>query len=240
MAVPYTFDEILLDPDIFTAEAGSGSPLTGWPTYANTIIKNPKTGVHKTNVNRTDKIEVLTVNMALLTAAKREYFLNVWDGGYGSGVGLRVRVPYAYKVTDEVFGQGDGVTTVFQLKVTRGRPGVTARNNPHPIVKPVTNTNVSGGVTLYEPDGGSPRVIATPFVIKIVSTPTSAYTINNTTGKVTFTAPPANGAALKVTMEYDLPMAFVGNTIPFRHDVTSEAQNVTLREILPAELGLVV
>lgn len=240
MAVAYLFDEILLDPEVFQKEGDGDSPLSGWSSYANTVIKNEVTGVHKTNVNRTDKIEILTLDMSLLSDAHRTYMLNVWDGGYGSGVGLRVRVPYRYKVTDEAFAVGDGVMTEFQLKVTYTRPGVTARNNPHPIVKPVTNTNVSGGVSLCEPDGVTPRVIATPFVLKLGSTPTSAYTIDNTTGKITYTSPPGVGVVLKWTGEYDHPMAFLGNMLNHRHDVTGKISQAQLREILPAELGIEV
>src|SRR5687768_9341100 len=112
MAVAHLFDEILLDPNVFQAS------LQGWPEFANTVIRNPKTGVHKTNVNRFDPTEVLTVNMALLTSTQRDYLIRMWRGGYGSGVGFRVRVIYDYTATLEAFATGNGVATTFQLYKT--------------------------------------------------------------------------------------------------------------------------
>src|ERR1044072_1912979 len=125
MATPILFDEILLDPNVFTDEQSGGS-FTGWPEFANTVIRNPKTGVHKTNVNRFDPTEVLTVNMGLLTPAQKAYLLNMWRSGYGSGIGCRVRVIYDYTATLEAFATGDGVKTQFQLYKTYTRPGPAA------------------------------------------------------------------------------------------------------------------
>lgn len=248
MATPIRFDEILLDPNIFTDERSGGS-FTGWPEFANTVIKNPKTGVHKTNVNRFDPLEVLTVNMGLLTPAQRAYLLNIWRSGYGSGYGFRVRVIYDYTATLEAFAVGDGVETEFQLYKTYGRLGPAANmaeGAAHPdvraIVKPVVQVaKETNSFQLYEADGVNARV-HTPFKIFFgASEQASGWTVNAKTGIVTFAVAPTNGTVIKWSGEFDVPMAFTGNTIPFKHDVTSsEAQNVSFRELLPAELGLVI
>lgn len=240
MAVPIVFDEILLDPNVFTDERSGGS-FVGWPEFANTVIRNPKTGVHKTNVNRYDPTEVLTVNMGLLTTAQRDYLIKMWRGGYGSGVGFRVRVIYDYTATLEAFATSNGVLTQFQLYKTYTRPGVTARQDVRAIVKPVVQVaKETNSFQLYEPNGTTPRVQTQFRIYRNGVELTTGWTANAKTGLVTFSSPPAAGT-LQWSGEFDVPMCFMGNTIPFKHDVTtSEAQNVSFREILPAELGIVI
>lgn len=257
MAVAYLFDEVLLDPDIFLKEGTGESPLSGWPEFANTVIQNPKTGVHKTNVNRFDPIENITVNIALLNNTKQPYFINFWRGGYGSGVGFRNRVAWDFTALDEVFAVGDGATTIFYLKKTYTRSGVTARQDVRRIVKPVIDTvarlqdlGLAGGsVRLYEPNGTTARVIPSPaaavksipaFTIKVNNVATTAYVINNTTGKITFTVAPPNSHIIKWSGEFDTPMCFTGNGLQHTQDVTSKIQSVRMRELLPSELGITI
>lgn len=237
MAVPILFDEILLDPNIFAQ-----ATFQGWPEFANTVIRNPKTGVHKTNVNRFDAVEILTVDLGLLTTAQRSYLIRMWRGGYGSGVGFRVRVIYDYSVTAEAFAVGDASKTQFQLYVTYVRPGVTAREDVRAIVKPVVQlAKEKNAFQLYEADGVTVRAHA-PFKIYFGTTEqTSGWSVDCKTGIVYFTSAPANGTVISWSGEFDVPMCFTGNTLPFKHEVTSaEASNVSFREILPAELGIVI
>lgn len=247
MAVTYLFDEILLDPRIMLGTDGA-PPISGSPELANTKPSNPGTGFRKVNVTRYDAIEVVNFDLNLLSRADLAYLLRIWRGGYGSAVGLRVRVPWDFTALNEVFGTGDGVTTQFNLVKTYTRPGVTARQDVRRIIKPVTNTNVSGGVTLYEPDGTTNRVIPSAaaaaqsipaFTIKKDNVATSAYTINNTTGRVTFNAAPANGVVLTWSGEFDVPMAFADNAFPITtFEVASEAKGVRFEEILYGNLGI--
>lgn len=242
MAVAYLFDEVLFDHNLYRVREGGGAPLTGWPELANTVIRNPKTGVHKTNVNRFDAIEMLSLAIALIDEADRAYLVNFWRGGYGSGVGFRLRVPYDYTAALEAFAVGDGVKTDFQLYKTYTRPGVTARQDVRAIVKPVVQVaKETNGFQLYEADGVTARTPVVPFAIQFNgANQASGWTVNAKTGVVHFTSAPANGVIIGGTFEHDIPAAFTGNTIPFQHGFTSEAQNVNFREILPAELGLII
>lgn len=247
MAVVYLFDEILLDPDIVLGSDGSPS-VSGSPEFANTKPQNPGTGFRAVNVTRYDPIEVLVFDLALLGASQLAYLLKIWRGGSGNAVGLRVRVPWDFTAVDEVFGVGAAGQTVFNPVKTYTRPGVTARQDVRRIVKPVTNTNVVGGVTLNEPSGSPARVIPSlaavslgvpGFTIKKDGAPTSAYTINNTTGVITFTVAPANGVVLSWSGEFDTPCAFADNAFPItKFDVDSEVKSVRFEEILPANLGI--
>lgn len=247
MAVTYLFDEIVLDYNVVLGSDGSPA-VSGSPEFANTKRQNPATGFRKVNVNRYDALEIVTFDMKLVTRANLEYLLKIWRGGYGNAVGLRVRVPWDFTAVDEVFGTGDGAITQFNLVKTYTRPGVTARQDVRRIVKPVTNTNVVGGVTLYEPAGTPARVIPSAaatalgvpvFTIKLDTTPTSAYTINNTTGRVTFTSAPGAGVILKWSGEFDSPMAFSENSFPIQpFDVASEVKSISFEEIHFSNLGI--
>lgn len=238
--MPSLFDECLLDPNLLTGATGS-------PEFANTVIRNPASGVYKTNVNRFDPTEVLTIDMTLLTATEQAYLINFWRGGYGNAVGFRVRIPYDYFVTLEAFALGAVAATTFYLYNTYTRPGVTARQDVRRIVKPVNDTpaqltnlgGAGGSVRLYEADGVTARVITRPFKIYFGDTEqTTGWTVNNTTGLVTFAVAPPPGTVIKWSGEFDVPMAFLPNSFNQKYDVSSEVQGLTLREILYSELGV--
>lgn len=242
MAVAYLFDEILLDLNIFTAGGASGGPQ-----FANTHARNPGTGIRKTNITRYDPQHVWTFDTQLLTPAQLNYFMEFWNGGHGSAYGFRCVLLSDFYVIDEVIGTGNGVQTVFPLIRTYSRPGAS-HNYIRRIIKPVTNSLLGGGgVTLFEADGVTSRVIPSvrgaglgvpAFTVKLNTTPTTAYTINNTTGNITFSAAPGAGVSVKFSGEYDTPMAFDTNSFQLRPDIVSDVQSLQLREILPAELNI--
>jgi len=91
--------------------------------------------------------------------------------------------------TDQAIGVGDGTTAAFQLVKAYGD---FARD----IRKPVTGTVVAavGGVQ------------------------TTAFTVDTTTGLITFTSPPGAGAAITAGFEFDTPVRFDADRI----DVTLE------------------
>jgi hypothetical protein len=235
------FDEILLDPDIFVAGGA-----TGGPQYANTIIKNPQTGVFKVNVGRYDFTQVWDLQVGLMTGAKLDYFMEFWGGGFGSAYGFRAVIVSDFYVIDEVIGTGNGVQTVFPLLKSYSRPGAN-HSYVRRIVKPVVNALVSPAQVLYEPNGVTTRAIPTvrgigkgvpAFTVKKDAVTTTAYTVNNTTGNITFTTAPANGVVVTWSGEFDTPMRFLQNQFQLKPDIASDIQGLQLVEILPAELGI--
>jgi hypothetical protein len=236
------FDEVLLDPDIFTAGGA-----TGGPQYANTIIKNPQTGVYKVNVGRYDFTQVWDLQVGLMTGAKLDYFMEFWGGGFGSAYGFRVVIVSDFYVIDEVLGTGNGVQTVFPLVKSYSRPGAS-HSYVRRIIKPVVNALVSPAQVLYEPNGVTTRAIPTvrgigkgvpAFTVKKDGVTTTAYTVNNTQGVVTFTTAPANGVVVTASFEFDTPMRFLQNSFQLKPDIASDIQGLQLCEILPSELNIV-
>lgn len=108
--------------------------------------------------------------------------------------GFRFRDPFDFKScaplaapspTDQVIGTGDGVATTFALTKTYGA-GASAYVRP--IVKPVA---------------GSVRV-----AVDGVEVGSGAFSVDVTTGIVTFPAPLAGGAAITAGFLFDTPVRF--------------------------------
>lgn len=240
--MPILFDEILFNSNLLTEESAVGSP-----EYANTMIRNPATGIYKVNVNRYDFQHVWNINTNLLSPSELDYFNEFWAGGFGSAYGFRIRIITDFYMIDEVIGTGNGTQTVFPIIRTYTRPGAT-HNYQRRIIKPVVVPSPLGSsVALFEADGVTPRVIPSPlgaalgvpaFTVKLNSTPTTAYTINNTTGVITMNSAPANGVSVKVSCEYDTAVRFMNNSFQQKPGVTSDVGGLQLCEILPAELGI--
>jgi uncharacterized protein (TIGR02217 family) len=89
-----------------------------------------------------------------------------------------------YQAAAQLFGTGDGSTTAFQLARTLG-------GFSEAIVAPVT-----GSTTLYFPGNVSIAASAAKIYSNGTLVSSSAYSISNPGGLVTFTTAPANAAAL--------------------------------------------
>ena len=97
--------------------------------------------------------------------------------------------------TDQNIGTGDGTTTDFQLvkAYTSGSQTWTRI-----ITKPVT------GTILVAIDGAEK---------------TTGWSVDTTTGLVTFTTAPANGAAITAGFEFDVPVRFDTDTLDVTLDI---------------------
>jgi hypothetical protein len=236
------FDEILFDSSLLTEESAVGSP-----EYANTMIRNPATGVYKTNVNRYDFQNVWNINTNLLSPAQLDYFIEFWAGGFGSAYGFRIRIITDFYMIDEVIGTGNGSQTVFPIIRTYTRPGAN-HNYQRRIIKPVVVPSPLGSsVALFEANGTTNRIIPSAlgaalgvpaFTVKLNTTPTTAYTINNTTGVITMNSAPGAGVSVKVSCEYDTAVQFLNNSYQMKPGVSSDVGGLQLCEILPATLGI--
>ena len=96
--------------------------------------------------------------------------------------GFRFRDPMDHKVDGEI-GTGDGLTTEFQLsKAYADVAGSWQRN----ITKPKAGT----------------------LIIKLGTTLTAAFNVDNTTGKIVFNTPPVSGVVIGAAFEFDVPVRF--------------------------------
>jgi len=97
--------------------------------------------------------------------------------------------------TDQAIGTGDGATTVFQL------------------VKAYPSGAQSWTRTISKP-------VASSVIIALGGTVQSTgWSVDTTTGIVTFTAAPANGAAITAGFEFDVPVRFDTDRLDVTHDI---------------------
>lgn len=162
------------------------------------------TGYQQTNATMPDPLHSIDITQAL-----REIdIINTPGYGYrvvrdfffavkGKAIGFRVKNWWDYK--DDGLGilgtgLGNGSTTVFQ------------------IAKRYTAGALSTDKAVRKPVSGSVGV-----KINGVTQP-SGWTVDTTTGLVTFSVAPANGAVLTCTYEFDLPVRFDRDSIRVRPD----------------------
>lgn len=88
--------------------------------------------------------------------------------------------------SDQVIGTGDGATLAFALTKSYGEA-------QHAIIRPIT-----------KPVAGTVRVV----VAGVERTAGTDFTVNAATGVVTFTSPPALGAAITAGFSFDVPVRF--------------------------------
>lgn len=240
------FDEILLDPLIFSA-----GDAVGGPEFANTNIKNALTGVFKTNINRFDFQQSWTIDFNQLNHTQRLYLMQFWVGGFGSGYGFRCWIFNDFYAIAEVLGTSDGTIASKTWLLTKKyrRPGASHSYSKR-IIKPVINAHpAAGSVTLYEPDGITSRAIPSTegalngvpaFTVYLNGVAqTTGFTIDNTTGTLVFTSAPANGVVVSYSGEYDYPVKIMQNSLGLKADLQSEIKSVLIVEQLPAEFSIV-
>jgi len=123
---------------------------------------------------------------------------NFWYRTYGPRIGFRWHDPSDYNSTDtqrekvnandQILGIGDGTETDFQL-----RKGYMSGTDTYyrDITKPVAGTVLAA----------------------VNATPTTAFSIDTTTGIVVFDTPPPNGALVTAGYQYDVPVRFEKETL---------------------------
>lgn len=124
----------------------------------------------------------------------RAFFLNV--GGMADA--FRMYWPLDSQATGETIGTGDGVITAFQLKKSYS---VGSRSYSFTIKKPITadvetfdGTFLTNTVKVY--DNG------------VLKTLTTDYTVDSTTGIVTFVTAPVTGHLITADCQFHIPVRF--------------------------------
>lgn len=111
--------------------------------------------------------------------------------------------------TDQIIGTGNGSTTTFALTKTYASG---AQSWARAIIKPVAGTVT---VSLNGVAQGS------------------GWSVNTTTGIVTFTIPPTTGAVIRAGFEFDVPVRFDTDELPVTLDIerTGSIPSIPLIEV---------
>lgn len=168
----------------------SGGP--GW----NTSIVRVDSGYEQRNEPWAQDLAVWDVGSFITTHAEMATLLDFFNGVRGRLIGFRMQDPKDYKALNQLLGTGNGVQTTYQLRKAYG-PGTYTK-------------------TIQKPVPGSYRVT----VADVLQVEGTAYTLDTTTGVVTFLAPhiPAAGHEVRWSGEFDKPARFDVDHLSLSYD----------------------
>lgn len=172
--------------------AAVGGP--GWSTTVNAGFS----GYEQRNKNWSVPLAQYKIE---LTYKDQSYFDKVnsffWNVG-GQADAFRFKDHKDYSATGQAIGTGDGTTTVFQLvKLYTAGSRTFTRTIKKPIqatVQKFDGTYCANTVKIY--DNGTLKTLTTD------------YTVDATTGLVTFATAPASGHAITADFEFHVPVRF--------------------------------
>lgn len=165
----------------FPADIAYGS--SGGPEYSTDIIEMAS-GYEQRNVNWQQARARYNVAHGVKTQAQLDALIAFFRARKGRAHGFRFKDWTDYTATAQVIGTGDGATTVFQL------------------VKQYVNGSMTETRTISKPVVGSETVYLDD------APQSSGYTLDDTTGEVTFDTPPGVGVTITADFEFDVPVRF--------------------------------
>lgn len=156
---------------------------SGGPEYATDIVIT-QGGYEQRNINWSQARARYNVAHGVRTQTQLETLIAFFRARKGRAHGFRFKDWADYQATNQTIGTGNGSTTQFQL----------ARN--------YTSGSVTEARIIKKPVSGS-------VVIRVGGvTQTSGWSVNTTTGIITFTSAPANGASIAADFAFDVPVRF--------------------------------
>jgi len=207
-----SFHEVRLPEDI--SYGSSGGPI--WSTDVLTF----SSGFEKRNINWSAPKRRYNIAYGVRSEEQMEALLAFFLTRQGRAYGFRFKDWTDYKSvapnatitpTDQNIGTGNASTVTFQLRKAYTSGGVTHYRD---IKKPVTGTvriALAGG-EVFSP---------------------GSWSVNTTTGVITFTSPPGSGVAITAGYEFDVPCRFDADELPQSLDSygIGSASNVPIVEI---------
>lgn len=165
----------------------------GGPRWPSTFV-TLKSGVEKRNTPWAEPIHEYNIGYAIQDIDTAFDIIDFFESRSGTLYGFRFKDWSDYKScapqetptdTDVTIGVGDGSTTTFQLVKTYG-------THERKITKPVSGTVV---ISLDDVSTGS------------------GWSVDTTTGIVTFDTAPTSSVVVKAGFEFDVPVKFVTDSI---------------------------
>lgn len=157
---------------------------TGGPGFSTTITELGS-GFEQRNADWAKARLGFDIGYGIQDKAGFQEVLRFFYARRGRLYGFRFKDWSDFEATDQTIGTGDGVITQFQLQKTYSDAGGS-------YVRPI-NKPVDGTVVIYVDD-----VVVDP----------ADYTVDYTTGVVTFDTPVANAAVVTADFEFDVPVRF--------------------------------
>ena len=156
---------------------------TGGPEFATSVVATAS-GYEQRNINWSAARGRWDVASGLKKQTQLDTLIAFFRARKGRAYGFRFKDWTDYKATAQALGAGNGTITTFQLIRTYSSGGST---DVRTITKPV-----AGSVKVY--------------LAGVLQA--SGWSVNTTTGVITFSAAPANGVAVSADYEFDVPVRF--------------------------------
>jgi uncharacterized protein (TIGR02217 family) len=155
----------------------------GGPEFSTSVI-TVKSGQESRNQNWSESRIRWDVSTAIKNQTDLEELIAFFRARKGRAHAFRFKDWSDYTATTQIIGTGNGVATTFQLSKTYDD---TLIQTTRVITRPVANTT---------------RI----FLNNVEQL--SGWTVNTTTGIVTFTSPVGNTVVVKASFQFDIPARF--------------------------------
>jgi len=193
----YMVDNIVLDTSI---------SVNGWHVgrQADASITSTRGWTESRNTRSPWPRKKYKIPFKVLTAAQRSYLSNFFEARNGSVRAFLLWDLDSCYVSGQTIGTGDGATISFQMVLTRG-------DSAHSYNKPILHPVPAGTTVPYEIRSvvnGATTATLNVYVQGVLKTLTTDYTINYTTGVITFTSAVPNGHIITATFMWYTPVRF--------------------------------
>ncbi|QQR68383.1 MAG: DUF2460 domain-containing protein [Alphaproteobacteria bacterium] len=156
---------------------------TGGPEFATSVVATAS-GYEQRNINWSAARGRWDVASGLKKQTQLDTLIAFFRARKGRAHGFRFKDWTDYKASAQALGTGNGTVTTFQMIRTYSSGGSVDLRT---ITKPVAGT-----VKVY--------------LAGVLQA--SGWSVNTTTGVITFSTPPANGVAVSADYEFDVPVRF--------------------------------
>jgi uncharacterized protein (TIGR02217 family) len=190
----------------FPADISYGA--SGGPEYSTDVV-TVGSGYEQRNINWSQARGRWNVAHGVKTKAQMDTLIAFFRARMGKAYGFRFKDWTDYKALGEQLNTGDGTTKIFQLIKTYVNGGFSTTRI---IKKPVLGT-----VKIYVDE----------------ALQTSGVAVDITTGRVTFSIAPAQGALITADFEFDVPARFDSDYMPItlQHHQVYSWEAITILEI---------
>lgn len=171
----------------------------GGPGFS-TSVNEGFSGYEQRNRNWANSRGKWTVSLQTPASVNRQTFIDLLQAFFlavaGKADAFRLKDHKDFTATGQRIGTGDGLATVFQLAKTYT---AGARSYLRTIAKPIA------------PPAVNYQNVALPNTVKVYldgALQSSGWSVDGTTGLVTFAPPPAVGAAVTADFQFHFPVRF--------------------------------
>lgn len=192
----------------FPTKIGFGA--VGGPTWS-TLVNAGFSGFEQRNKNWANTRNEYQLDLVAQPISVFTTVLDFFQAVNGKGDAFRFKDPTDFQATAQATSPatGDGNNKIFQLQQTYSvGVGATKRTYTRTISKPIMALLTPGGAALTDFQGNALTNTVNVYLNAVLKTLTTDYTIDATTGLITFVVAPGVGVAVTADCQYHIPVRF--------------------------------